>query len=166
MSNKNIIEVDFSKKNQNSKAPLDPLDKDKYDAFSKWINEGTVCVLFDARSEKSIVPHEYKSQGDLRLNFCYQFHIEDFTFDAESIRATLSFDSGDFFCQVPWGAIYALQSDALKQGAVWFEDFPSDYNQVEVLGFDENADEDELNDESLALDTGEVITLDFPDKKL
>jgi hypothetical protein len=81
------------------------------------------------------VCYEFITRGDLRLNFCYDFHIPDFNFNEVGVWATLSFDSGEYFCMIPWEHVYGLQSAKLHQGAVWFESFPEDYDQLEVLGF-------------------------------
>lgn len=143
----NVVAVDFA-----NKAPV--VDKElngkKRALFSDWLTKGTVLVQFDARPPQVKVPPEFKDRGDLRLNFCHDFRIADFNYNDVSIWATLSFDSGEFFCVLPWSVVYGLQSEQLHQGAVWFESFPSDQNQLEVLGFSEEMCE------SWAQDTGDV----------
>jgi|GEM_PF-1803974 len=111
------------------------LDLEKFELCGRWISHGTICLLFDARDIAVLVPNEFKQRGDLRLNFCFRFHIPDFNFNENGIWATLSFDSGEFFCMVPWRFVYGMQSQELKQGAVWFDNFPKDYDHVEVFGF-------------------------------
>lgn len=172
-----VIKVDFTgqgKKNSSLAQGVGDsgLDRDKKDLFSRWISEGTVCILFDARQAGVLVPPEFRNRGELRLNFCYNFHIPDFIFNAHVVQATLSFDSGEYFCVVPWKSVYGFQSKELNQGAVWFESFPKDLDQMEVLGFSEEmceakeellgedleeAKSDEPNEEK-------IIKLDFSKK--
>lgn len=136
----NVVEVDF--KNASQKLRLDNLQRElnekKRELFERWLAHGTVSVLFDARSKAVKVPNDFKHRGDLRLNFCYQFHVPDFSFNADAVWGTLSFDTGEFFCLVPWETVFGMQSGELNQGAVWFENFPSGYDQIDVLGFSED----------------------------
>lgn len=129
----NVVRVDFRNR------PAKPVKNDnKFELFSDWIKHGIVSVLFDARRGDVKVPLEFSTQGDLRLNFSYDFHVPDFNFNQEGIWATLSFDSGEHFCRVSWASIYGLESAQMNRGAVWFESFPEDYDQEEVLGFSES----------------------------
>lgn len=138
----NVVKIDFKSRSTlasfSEVLPEIQEESDKKHAlFAKWLELGTVCVLFDARSLDAKVPKEFEKRGDLRLNFCYEFHVPDFGFNERGVWSTLTFDSGHFFCVVPWTSVYGLQSAKLNQGAVWFESFPKDYDQVEVLGFSE-----------------------------
>jgi hypothetical protein len=130
----NVVRVNFRER----KPTLDQkLNDNKYQLFSDWIQHGTVLILFDARKPDVKVPVEFSKEGDLRLNFSYDFQIADFNFNQVGVWATLAFDSGEHFCMIPWTSIYGMQSAKLNQGIVWFESFPSDYDQEEVLGFSE-----------------------------
>lgn len=161
----NVIAVDFKGrlgKHARARA-VDELDDKKRELFEKWLAVGTVCVLFDARKKDVAVPEEFKDRGDLRLNFCRNFFVPDFNYNELAVWGSLSFDNGEFFCKVPWKWVYGIQSAKLNQGAVWFESFPSDYDQVNVLGFSE-----EMCDPVPAIVDGEdddicenVIALDF-----
>lgn len=136
----NVVRVDFRERSRLKPEPV-ASSKDKQELFSEWIGHGTVSVLFDARKSDVKVPLEFSRQGDLRLNFSYDFHVADFNFNQVGIWATLSFDSGEHFCMVPWTSVYGMQSIRINQGAVWFEDFPKDYDQEDVLGFSEQQTE-------------------------
>ncbi len=137
---KNVVTVDFSAKSS-AKASMSPEDRSlnekKKALFHNWLDHGCVTVLFDARASGVKVPKEFAGRGDLRLNFSYDFLVPDFSFDDDNVWATLSFDSGEFYCFVPWRTVYGLQSEVLHQGAVWFDSFPGDYDQIAVLGFNE-----------------------------
>lgn len=134
----NVVRVDFIGRSKSKLVQDETLSEKKREIFSSWLKNGTVCLLFDARKEDVKVPLEFSNQGDLRLNFSYNFDVPDFNFNQVGVWATLSFDSGEHFCMVPWTSIYGMQSSELNQGAVWFESFPKDYDQEEVLGFTES----------------------------
>jgi len=158
----NVVKVDFEKSAQSFEKKK--LSEKKCQLFEKWLNDGIVTVLLDARSFGVKVPESFSQTGDLRLNFSHAFRISDFNFDDAAVWATLSFDSGGFLCHVPWTSVYGIQSATRNQGAVWFADFPADYDQVEVLGLIEDSGE-------LAEDTPDVasqsnvIEYDFTGKK-
>lgn len=164
----NVIAVDFKNRGEKRKRrpAVHEIDEKKRELFEKWLSVGTVCVLFDARRSEVVVPPEFKDRGDLRLNFCRNFFVPDFNFNEIAVWGSLAFDSGDFFCRVPWKWIYGIQSAKLSQGAVWFESFPNDLDQVQVLGFSEDMcdpvpavlEEDDAPKEN-------VIALDFSKNK-
>lgn len=166
----NVVRVDFEKGSSSGLGQaLSPqqklLSEKKRHLFEQWLSKGTVSVLLDARCPGVKVPEIFSKQGDLRLNFCYEFHVPDFSFNDTAVWGTLSFDAGDFFCQVPWTSVYGLQSAILNQGAAWFDDFPSDLDQSEVLGISEEACEifeEELVESELK---NNVIEFDFASKK-
>lgn len=165
----NVVAIDFSKRKVQKPLLSSPeeraLNEKKRALFDKWLSYGCVSVLFDARAANVKVPKEFSDRGDLRLNFSYDFLVPDFSFNEVSTWATLSFDSGEFFCSVPWTAVYGLQSEKLHQGAVWFDSFPKDYDQVKVLGFSEDMCEElSLPPENLsaqAEDIDNVVELKF-----
>jgi hypothetical protein len=156
----NVVTIDFSRKN--SKKSAAKHNQEKFSLFSTWISSGLVSLIMDARHKEVLVPKEFKDNGELRLNFSHLFHLPDFNFNNTSVWATLSFDSGDFFCQVPWTAVFAMQSPNLHQGAVWPEDFPSDCDPRSILGMAE-----ELAEAAEPIDThqGSVIAVDFGSPK-
>lgn len=171
----NVVEIDFSGRNTPKKShPASPQDRalseKKRALFDKWLSYGTVSLLFDARAPGVKVPQEFSERGDLRLNFSHDFLVPDFNYNDMSVWASLSFDSGEFFCLVPWRCVYGLQSEKLNQGAVWFDSFPSDYDQVKVLGFSEEMCEEypteksplvAMSDEAEVGDTDNVVELNF-----
>lgn len=167
----NVVAIDFSRKKTTPVLLASPeeraLNEKKRVLFDKWLAFGCVSVLFDARADNVKVPKEFADRGDLRLNFSYDFMVPDFGFNDVCVWATLSFDSGEFFCSVPWNTVYGLQSEKLHQGAVWFDSFPEDYDQVKVLGFSEDMCEElgnplaALADEPEAVDASNVVELKF-----
>lgn len=134
----NVVRVDFREQSLKRSSKESSLNENKRELFSEWLNHGVVSILLDARATDVKVPLEFSAQGDLRLNFSYNFQIPDFNFNQVGVWATLSFDSGDHFCMIPWSSIYGMESKKQNQGAIWFESFPKDYDQDEVLGFSEH----------------------------
>jgi hypothetical protein len=95
------------------------------------------------------VPLEFSKESNLVLNFCYSFRVPDFNFNDVGIWATLSFESGDHFCMVPWNSIFGLQSSTLAQSASWFKDFSK--SEAEESPF---CNEPETKDNIIAFDFG------------
>jgi stringent starvation protein B len=157
----NVVRVNFEKNIQSVEHRL--LSEKKRQLFEQWLAKGLVTVLLDARVPGVKVPEDFKQDGDLRLNFSFKFQIIDFNFDNNAIKATLSFEAGPFLCEIPWSSVYGLQSAVLNQGAVWFKDFPSDYDQELVLGF--NEEEHECLEDSKESLVSNVIEYDFAGKK-
>jgi stringent starvation protein B len=165
----NVVMLPFARKALQAQGIKDPLNEKKRELFNEWLTHGTVSVLFDARAQGVKVPLEFKQQGDLRLNFCHHFHVPDFNFNEVGVWATLSFDSGEQFCMVPWASVYGIQSAVLNQGAVWFEHFPGDYNQKDVLGTSEelcaSLAEDNIDPHEVNMEQADnVIAVDFANK--
>jgi len=155
----NILRVDFEKNALNQEQKL--LGEKKRELFEEWLKNGIVTVLLDARANGVVVPDEFRKDGDLRLNFSYNYHIPDFNFDNTAVWATLAFEDGSSYCRVPWKSVYGIQSAVLNQGAVWFGDFPADYDQAEVLGVSEQSIEEETEE----MPECNVIEYDFTSKK-
>jgi hypothetical protein len=147
---KNVIELDFAsrKVSQAHDSASNALSHKKVSVFRHWIEQGIVMLTIDARRSDVKVPEEFRELGDLKLNFSFGYHIPDFNFNDVGVWATLSFEDGLFFCMIPWTAVYAMQSEGLKQGALWFEDFPSDLDPEEILGFDPRSVAMEVEDET------------------
>lgn len=86
----------------------------------------TVMVFIDARHEGVKVPEPHNGQFDLRLNFDYEFGIDDFRVLPDRLEASLSFPEGEFFCVVPFEAIYLIVCHAIQRGSLFVESVPSE----------------------------------------
>ncbi len=108
----NVIEVDFGAKRE--KAPPATSEgenaEQKLEAFSRLVDGGTVMVTLDARRPGVSVPEQYAEDAQLNLNFCHDFQIPDFSYDESGVRASLSFNGRDVWCDVPWDAVYMMRS--------------------------------------------------------
>lgn len=110
----------------NIKPPPTESSIKKCGAFAAALKQGITTLVLDARVAGVRVPSMYASQKDLRLNFSYRFGLKDFMFDGQGVEATLSFSEGYFFCQVPWEAVFAIESVATQTSSIWPENIPSD----------------------------------------
>ncbi len=104
----------------------DAASKVKYQVFSEMIDLGMVMVTLDTRGESVVVPPKFQGFSELRLNFSYDFHIDDFDFDERGVRASLSFQGVRHFCDVPWTAVFMLYSHATSKVAVFEPDIGTD----------------------------------------
>lgn len=101
------------------KAPDDPRAAAKLALFSRLIEEGMVMVTLDPRVEGVIVPSRFLGQPELRLNFSHNFHLADFDYDGQGVRASLSFQGKRFFCDIPWAAIDMLYAHETGEAYVF-----------------------------------------------
>ncbi len=95
-----------------------PSNIQKLNAFKKHLDKGVVLILLDSSRPGVVVPPQYAGDEVLGLNFSYSYELPDFGFDEAGVSATLSFDEGYFFCQIPWGSVYRIGDQ------FWSEDFP------------------------------------------
>ena len=108
------------------------------------IEQGLVVVTFDTRRPGVRVPEQYRGIPQLHLSFSSRFRIDDFAYDEAGVRATLSFDNEDSFCDVPWSAVYAMSCETAHERHVFTESFPQELLAIlpSVLAGGEEADED------------------------
>ena len=100
-------------------APVSLLTMNKLGRFQAFIKEHLTALTFDTRVAGVEVPRQFRGVPRLVMNFSHNFHIPDFAYDEQGVRATLSFDTGDFFVQIPWDAIYAMMVPKTKEAAMW-----------------------------------------------
>ena len=131
----NVVSVDFGHRAVQglglSNEILKLKNEKKRSLFDEWLQKGTVSVLLDAEKPGVKVPLEFSKEKELILNFCYDFHVPDFNFNEVGVWGTLSFESGDHFCMVPWTSVFGLQSAVLAQGVAWFNDFSGEFANEE-----------------------------------
>ncbi len=120
-SDDNVVRLDFDsdsagaessgdKASEESPAIGDGRMTSKYEVFNDMIADGMVMVTLDTRADGVEVPPKFQGLPELRLNFSHMFHINDFDYDADGVRASLSFDGTRHFCDVPWEAVFMLYS--------------------------------------------------------
>ena len=101
-------------------------DSEKLTLFSSMLEDGLVLLTFDTRAEGVSVPDHFTGTPQLHLSFSYRFQVEDFVFDEDGVRATLSFNSGDHACVVPWDSVYGMQSRERHEKVVFPTSFPAE----------------------------------------
>lgn len=137
----NVIRVDFRQRTvlDESAPTLDEVDtsvgveegdEPKHETFAKLIEEGKVMVTLDTRIEGVEVPAQFANAPQLHLNFSHRFRIPDFAYDDASVRATLSFDTGDALCVVPWQAVYVMVCESADACHIYPTDFPPELQSV------------------------------------
>ena len=109
--------------------------KDKQKQVLELLKFDTIMVFIDARNENVKVPESLKAQFDLRLNFDYEFGINDFRVLPDRIEASLSFAEGEFFCVIPFEAVYLILCQAVNRGCLFVETVP---NEMLDFFFDSN----------------------------
>jgi hypothetical protein len=99
--------------------PVSFLSMEKLTRFQTFIKENLTALTFDTRVAGVEVARQFRGVPRLILNFSHNFHIPDFAYDEQGVRATLSFDTGEFFVQIPWDAIYVMVVPKTKEAAMW-----------------------------------------------
>ncbi|HLD44548.1 MAG TPA: hypothetical protein VJC18_03875, partial [bacterium] len=103
---------------------------EKQAQMQKFLQYGTVMVFVDSRHPEVMVPGYLKGDYQLRLNFDYAYELEDFRVLADRIEASLSFNKKDFFCVLPYEAVYLMVNHSIQRGSLFVETVP-----VEMLQF-------------------------------
>lgn len=108
-----VVRLDFRKAREEREqraAPEDPWAAQKLQAFERLIDEGMVLVSLDSRRPGVSVPPHHRGDPQLGLNFSLRFYVDDFAYDDQGVRASLSFQGAPFFCDIPWSAVFMLRS--------------------------------------------------------
>jgi stringent starvation protein B len=107
-------------------AELGPDRPEKLRVFARLAERGMVMVTLDARSAGVRVPPHLAGELQLNLNFSLRFGIDDFAFDDDGVRASLSFRGTPFSCDVPWSAVYLMTSAVDAERLMWPDSLPSE----------------------------------------
>ncbi len=133
----NVVRVDFAagrpkpappptKTQPPSSAELGLDRPEKLRMFSRLAERGMVMVTLDARVDNARVPSQFVGELQLNLNFSHRFGLDDFDYDDEGVRASLSFGGKPFFCDVPWTAVYGMTSHVDGERLLWPDSFPAE----------------------------------------
>lgn len=99
-------------------------DSDKQAQILKLLQFGTVMVFIDSRMPSVVVPDHLKGDYQLRLNFDYAYEVSDFRVLPDRLEASLSFNQRNFFCVIPFEAIYLTVSHSIKHGVLFAQSVP------------------------------------------
>ncbi len=101
-------------------------DSEKQSQILKLLQFGTVMVFIDSRSDAVIVPDHLKGDYQLRLNFDYAYEVDDFRVLPDRIEASLSFNHKNFFCVIPFNAVYLMVSHTIHHGVLFVQSIPAE----------------------------------------
>jgi hypothetical protein len=133
----NVVRVDFAAKRPKATpkptrlqppaaVELGPERPEKLRVFARLIERGMVMVTLDARSGLARVPPKLAGELQLNLNFSHRFGLEDFDYDDDGVRASLSFGGQPFFCDLPWSTVYGMTSHVDGERLLWPDSFPQE----------------------------------------
>jgi stringent starvation protein B len=109
-----------------SASDLGPERPEKLRMFARLIEQGMTMVSLDARREGVRVPHHLAGELLLNLNFSLRFGIDDFAFDDDGVRASLTFNKVPFFCEIPWSAVFQMTSTVNADRMMWPDSLPAE----------------------------------------
>lgn len=117
------------------------LSKEKQSQMIELLKYGTVMVFIDSRHPDVLVPDQHKNDYQLRLNFDYDFQIDDFRVLPDRLEASLSFNQQDFFCVVPFTAVYLMVNHEIQRGSLFVDSVPVE--MLELFATSEQAQQEE-----------------------
>lgn len=99
----------------------------KKDVANALLEQSTVFVHLDPRSDQVKVPPWFKKQPQLVLQVGLNMavRIPDLDIGDEALSCTLSFNRSPHFCWIPWNAVFALVGEN-GRGMVWPDDVPKE----------------------------------------
>lgn len=99
----------------------------KKDVANALLEQSTIFVHLDPRSDEVKVPSWFKKQPQLVLQVGLNMavRIPDLDIGDEALSCTLSFNRSPHFCWIPWGAVFALVGEN-GRGMVWPDDVPKE----------------------------------------
>jgi stringent starvation protein B len=143
--NENVVRIDFAARRQRRehqqqqqqrladaarlRPPAADLGADrpeKLRMFARLIEQGMTMVTLDARQPGVRVPSNLSQELMLNLNFSLRFGIDDFAYDDDGVRASLTFQKMPFFCEIPWAAVYQMTSTVNADRMVWPDSLPAE----------------------------------------
>lgn len=105
-------------------------DSEKQSQMLKLLQFSTVMIFVDSRRASVVVPDHLKGDYQLRLNFDYAYEVDDFRVLPDRLEASLSFNHRNFFCVIPFEAIYLMVSHTIHHGVLFVQSIP-----VEMLEY-------------------------------
>lgn len=105
-------------------------DSEKQVQMLKLLQFGTVMVFVDSRLRDVQVPLHLKEDYQLRLNFDYAYEVDDFRVLPDRLEASLSFNQKNYFCVIPFNAVYLIVSHTVQHGVLFTQSVP-----VEMLEY-------------------------------
>jgi hypothetical protein len=130
----NIYYVDFKNKkltstttNIEKEVQPDQTNLDKFSYFCELICDSMTTVKINTKAEGVEVPGSVKEQHLIAaINWSHKFNLEDFIYDEEGVRGTLSFKERLFFTNIPWRSVWAISFPNGGKCREWKDDLPKE----------------------------------------
>lgn len=103
---------------------------EKQPQMLELLKYGTVMTFVDSRRPGVIIPDYLKGDYQLRLNFDYAFDIDDFRVLPDRIEASLSFNQRNFFCVIPFDAVYLILNNSIQRAGLFVESVPAEMMDI------------------------------------
>ncbi len=97
---------------------------EKKSQLERLLQFGKVMIFLDSRKTEVLVPPNHKGNLQLALNLSYSFQIPDFKVFDDHVEVTLAFPEGQFFCHIPFSAIYGMTSQPCSQTVMFPTEVP------------------------------------------
>jgi stringent starvation protein B len=99
----------------------------KKDVAEALLRGPSLYIHLDPRKPDVIVPPYFKKQPQLvlQVGLNMAIPIPDLKVDDEGVSCTLSFNRKQFWCRLPWTAVFALVGEDMK-GMVWPDEVPAE----------------------------------------
>lgn len=126
----------------------------------KLLQFGTVMVFLDSRKLGVVVPEHLKGDCQLRLNFDYAYEVSDFRILPDRLEASLSFNRENFFCVIPFDAVYMIMCHHLQYGIYFNQSVPIEMRDMfverAVSGQQQTYRRDSYPEENIILEKGHL----------
>jgi hypothetical protein len=127
-----VYKVDFKNKKLVSRetVKVDASDDNiaKFAYFSELLERGMTQLVFDGTNDKAIVPGQIADDPAARVNWSYNFNLDDFEYDESQVCGTLTFSGEPFYVVIPWESVWMIYrpDEGPESATVWHESAPDD----------------------------------------
>ena len=94
-------------------------ERRKREVIQAELDKGKLLIHLDPSADAVLVPHEYKDESVLALNFSHHFPFANTTVGPFAIEANLSFGGQRFQCSIPYAAVFCITQTTTNQ-QTWF----------------------------------------------
>ncbi len=102
----------------------------KKELLLNLLDKTSVRIHLDARQETVLVPKHLKTNPQLILQLGANVPIRDLDVGDDDVRCTLSFGRSDFYCVIPYRAVFAMVTEDGGRAMVWPEDVPPEVTRA------------------------------------
>jgi stringent starvation protein B len=115
----------IGKKNLDAEIPHpDQTAIEKLMCFTGWVDQGMISVRVNTKFPGVELPASIKTQLTATIHWSKKFKLDDFVYDEDGVRGTLSFSNKKFFTNLPWGSVWGIGLADGSETKEWSEDLP------------------------------------------